>query len=125
MNTQNNLLIFNFLNHNSTLKLENELQFHKSWDWLMPVIEKIENTNLSKYHYQWTDENNITNYNFQTIDVDISKNTCAIYIDLQLDPPRLIAGNYNTKYNTKLEACYNTIIEFINYYNKLTNNINE
>ena len=22
-----------------------ELQYHKSWDWLMPVVEKIEQTN--------------------------------------------------------------------------------
>lgn len=36
-----------------TLQLQNntfdELQFHKSWDWLMPVIEKIENDGLDPH----------------------------------------------------------------------------
>lgn len=27
---------------------ENELQYHTSWDWLMPVVQKIKRTDLSR-----------------------------------------------------------------------------
>jgi hypothetical protein len=30
-----------FLNQNTPAKPINRLQFHSSWDWLMPVLEKI------------------------------------------------------------------------------------
>ena len=28
---------------------ENGLEYHSSWDWLMPVVEKIENLNLKEF----------------------------------------------------------------------------
>ena len=29
--------------------LDDEMRFHKSWDWLMPVVEKIENEGLDPH----------------------------------------------------------------------------
>ena len=31
------------------------LDYHCSWDCLMPVVEKIEDLDMSSYHYQWKD----------------------------------------------------------------------
>ena len=39
-----------FLKDNITAKqLENDLRYDKSWDWLMPVVEKIENGGLDPH----------------------------------------------------------------------------
>jgi hypothetical protein len=48
MNTQeNNKLIAEFMGSNlnglESWQYEEELQYHTSWDWLMPVVEKIDN----------------------------------------------------------------------------------
>ena len=67
--------------------------FHKSWDWLMPVVEKIENLG----------------YEFFIVEdrVKVSHNTdhsIETIIDLTS--------------RSKLNATYNAVVEFINQYNK-------
>ena len=47
MNTQeNNKMIAEFMGSNldglEPFQYEDELQYHKDWNWLMPVVEKIE-----------------------------------------------------------------------------------
>lgn len=43
---EDNKLIAKFMSNNAVnsphLKTERELKYHSSWDWLMPVVEKIE-----------------------------------------------------------------------------------
>lgn len=79
--------------------------YNTSWDWLMPVVEKIEPLVLN---------------------VSISKNGTNIMRffengNLPLDNPSFIitlneAGIKNV--NTKIEATYKAVVEFIKWYNE-------
>jgi|SRR6478736_7922342 len=70
-----------------------ELQYDKSWDWLMPVVEKIE---------QLLPDDSI---------ITIEHKRCyipTIYNEITIE------GNADTK----LRATYNAVIGFIRWYNK-------
>ena len=69
------------------------MKYHSSWDWLMPVVEKI----------QQIDENNFC--------VTIDENVCHIWSENNV-------YDIETVSHTTLEAVYNSIVEFINWYNK-------
>jgi|TARA_R100000458_G_C8194501_1_gene187083 hypothetical protein len=74
---------------------ENELQYHKDWNWLMPVVEKIESLG---YTFE---------KNFQRIDKDWQ---CLI-----------VKGNdiLYQEFNTDSRiACYQVVVRFINEYNR-------
>ena len=80
-----------------------ELEFHSDWNWLMSVVEKIENLQ---------DENNCAIYNVQieqsfTEIIDNHTSETIIY-DIDAD--------------SKIEAVYNTVIEFIKWYNEQNKN---
>ena len=76
------------------------LCFHESWDWLMPVLEKIEQlknmnvytgkTKLGEFHIEITHEKGLLD-------------KCIFVKDKTL---------------TKLESYYKAIVEFIQWYNK-------
>ena len=69
-----------------------DLKFHSSWDWLMPVIEKIESLG-----YEWSYLNHvavITDNGFKQHFRDIS------FAD-----------------ESRLKATYNVVVEFIKWYN--------
>ena len=76
-----------------------QAQYHTSWDWLMPVVEKIENTNLFP-----TTEN--------AINVTIG---ATLYC--------LIQDSYGEKFEivgqgkTKLLSVYQAVVEFIKNQN--------
>jgi hypothetical protein len=72
-----------------------QLEYNTSWDWLMPVVEKIEKLGLGyfKYHYTWS------YYNF--------KGNCLWY------------KNNNEKGIMNL---FFEVIEFIKWYNENKNN---
>ena len=84
----------------------NELEFHSSWDWLMPVVEEIEQ---NKKYFKKELQLNITKYSvcWQTID----------------NEALILSPNVFHKYGTyagveKLQAVYNSVIDFINWHNK-------
>ena len=66
------------------------------WNWLMPVIDKIENLNFI---------------------FEINKNSCII--------KKLIKGKYEgfifNKEKKKINAVYKSIVQFINFYQKAAN----
>lgn len=70
-----------------------ELEFHSSWDWLMPVVEKIESLDYS---------------------VDIDRGWTTISDQTDRDGFVLIQQNSLIK----IESVYSTIIEFIKWYNE-------
>lgn len=73
-----------------------ELKFHTSWDWLMPVVEKVEEVS-----YRVT----ITTY---SICIErVSKDGKAII--------KFPVSRGNTY---KIQAVYEAVIEFINWYNQ-------
>jgi len=82
-----------------------QLRYHTSWDWLIPVVEKIETlkTPLNGYYA-----------------VYISSNGCTIQ-DTNLNLNKAI-GYFDQCYTlTKIEATYSAIINFIKYYNENSN----
>lgn len=81
-------------------RLDKDLKFNTSWDWIMPVVEKIERLNAEKW-----DGVTIPKYL-----VSISDNTCTIGNGSNL--PIYKEGQ------TKLEATYNACVEFIKEYNE-------
>ena len=79
--------------------LEYDLKYHTSWDWLMPVVGKIECTKTD-------DEDNSDSF----FNVMIEVFECNIN-------GRDICICENG--NTKLEATYRAVVKFINQYNKI------
>ena len=73
--------------------MEYELRYHKSWDWLMPVVDKIDEVSdeniLFKIEHNRAFIEDIENYH--------------VFIDV-------IA-------NSRLEATYKGVVEFIKQYN--------
>lgn len=77
------------------------LKFHSSYDWLIPVVEKIESLQLPYLKYS------------HSIEVIISRNQCVIeYSGYEMGTICEVTAN------TKIEAVYNACVEFI----KLLNN---
>ena len=90
--------------------------YYQSWDWLMPVVEKIEDLDDSKHHYQWDDHDGKKRTNFQGYEVDISYNECRIWLNLELDPPKLIS--FGGRRKTKIESVYQAVVLFIKWRSK-------
>jgi len=78
-----------------------KLKYHSSWDWLIPVVEKIESIGRTA--------------------VVIGFDTCEIkdenYADLSKNLPDRF-DSFNEEGKTKLEATYKAVIEFIKWYNE-------
>lgn len=79
----------------------NNIWFDRSWDWLMPVVEKIESLKSPVY---------------------INSNCCTIYekIDFNTDNGDLFIQSYH---KTKINAVYDAVIDYIEWYNKQNNKI--
>jgi hypothetical protein len=73
-------------------------KYSTSWDWLMPVVEKIE-----KEGFKSTIENQWAGFDGCTDEND------GLWIDSK------------TPCNTKLEATYKAVVEFIQWYNNNKN----
>ena len=109
-----------YIRYNKEYKIEDS-QFHKSWDWLMPVVEKIESLDLKEYGYQWEGIDGKTEYNNGSICVEIEQDRCWIYMNLSLDPFHTFnEKTRGVEFPTKIEATYAAVVEFIEYYNELT-----
>lgn len=67
---------------------DEQLLYHSSWDWLMPVVEKIES---------------IGNYGYY--EVDIFGNCCDI------------GGKIETTGITKIDAVFKAVVQLIQWYN--------
>jgi hypothetical protein len=81
-------------------------KFHSSWDWLMPVVEKIEKIGETDKSQGY---------------IDINSHHCEIG-SMCKDQPDIIVGCYPTspeeeKRSSKIEATYYAIIKFITWYN--------
>jgi len=80
---------------NGDIEYEIPLDYNGSWDWLMPVVEKIESLGFR---------------------VEIIGLTCSIYTNseenIYVDEPAM----------TKTEATWQAVVEFIKWYNSQTHN---
>lgn len=77
-----------------------EYEYHSSWDWLMPVVEKIENKQLCSVCIK-SKGTRIRVFNFETLDGTI----------FEAYPKN------NTQDATKLSVTYSAVIRFIEWYN--------
>ena len=88
-----------FVKHNPNasdedkLFLLSEMEFHSSWDWLMPVVEHVENLGY---------------------EVSIIDNECEIS-----NTGYRVATHVAIKADTKFEAVWLAMIEFITNYDKI------
>lgn len=73
---------------------ESDLWFHSSWNWLMPVVEKIESLGYPFW---------------------ISKKTAGITYSEKVDEESNKIFNQG---ETKKQAVYQSVVEFISWYNK-------
>lgn len=79
---------YQMVTHNNMCYGIDELKYDTDWNWLMPVVEKIESLGIV---------------------VEIRENVC--YIETSL-------GNYSELEDTKLQATYKAVVKFINWYNE-------
>lgn len=98
-----------------SVPITEELYFNKSWDWLMPVVEKISALYFDVIIY--SDACRIDTWE-DSIPVDalvlIDKFEKEIYIATYYKSTSKIGAN------TLIEAVYKAIVEFIEWYNKQT-----
>ena len=94
-------MIAEFMSASSVDLLGNKVEprYHESWDWLMSVWEKINNT---------YDHNDNPRFNFI-----IGPDTCVVFDSLNVAP---ICENEHGGSNK--EMVYETAVQFIEWYNK-------
>lgn len=86
-------------NGNRIVATSNGLQYHTSWDWIMPVVEKI---NLDR--------------RVEEVSVSMGKTRIWFKHEFYIQYP------VNPHYNT-ITQCFLTVVEFIKWYNEnKTNN---
>jgi hypothetical protein len=113
MNTlENNKLIAEFMglvvsnreDYHSSLhtNVDADLKYHTSWDWLMPVVEKIEDIRVQP------DDNETYSYHRFRVDMNICQ--CEI---TESDNSISFGDNHN-----KLASTYDAVVEFIKQQNK-------
>ena len=80
--------------------LENnkELQYHTSWDWLMPVVQKIEDIECK--------ETSTDSVGYHLYDIEIRQNVTTIH-----------GTNIEETVGDKLFNTYSAVVEFIKQYN--------
>lgn len=87
---------------------DNELQFHSSWDWLMPVVEKIESL-------EGLDVLGFCSFAKEPYSVDIKAfSTCINVYGTASHKPSISFK----RVGTKLENTYLAVVEFIKWYNE-------
>jgi len=84
----------------------NHLVYHRSWDWLMPVVEKIESLRM------------VHGGSNLTFSVEIHRNGCRIYRSwTTVDHPHF---GWNQT-GDKLRSTYKAVVDFIKWYNSQQN----
>ena len=84
-----------------------DLKYHTSWDWLMPVVEKIEGM---KYHTQ------IFYLHY------LKTHACQISKGENFAKPFDDAEWSGSSLNSKIEAVWQAVVSFIQLHNQLTQN---
>ena len=131
MNTENNILLADFLGFQKTdlgwfdnegvlseVEQDNcfdSLYFDTDWNWLMACIEKIENLNRKSF----LDSNNvIIAKNYVVVDYKMGVTKKYTFSNDYLEQA---IGDKRTHFNTKIEATYKACIEFVKWFNQQNN----
>ena len=85
-----------------------DLKFHSDWNWLMEVVEKIEQTTIKETYGQFNEKESNA-----IVSVVIENKFCQILSNgIYLN--EIVSENEETK----IEAVYNACLEFIKWYNE-------
>lgn len=88
------------------------LRYQSSWDWLMPVVEKIESLWISG------EQSSVTiRRNFVEIVHEVGYNNIDYAKNSNLRKDNELGGAFHTNNYTKIENTYKMVIEFIKWYN--------
>ena len=80
-----------------------KLGYNVYWNWLMPVVEKIETVKIPEY---------------KGFTFDIKRNYCAIYCHyFDRHDGAIYQTPYGSNPETKIKAVYDGVIAFIKWYN--------
>lgn len=97
-----NKYLFPFGKHRGYCRAE-KLKFHASWDWLMPVVEKIVELDI-------TPAPNWSGYMVEIVPRG--------YVKIEGFPMKTILTNVSIE-GGLLNAVYKAVVQFIQYYNTL------
>jgi hypothetical protein len=90
---------------------EDELQYHSSWDWLMPVVDKIESYNAS------VNINGLYSVFNKKVGHQVTIRIEAVEMNEGGDSAWVLEDEYlhhSDIKDSKIEAVYQSVIEFIN-----------
>jgi hypothetical protein len=98
-----------------------ELKYHKSWDWLMPVIEQIESLKYRTFMtYRKSAEGMFhqmvisdSKYDYDTVVAETLESA------IDEEPHIVLAWIEEAENKTKIQAAYRAVINFIKYYNQI------
>jgi hypothetical protein len=105
----NNRLVYNEEYESGDRAREKEVIYHTSWDWLMPVVEKIENMVLHEALKEGV----------SAFDVSINGGWCEIEMGSQYGMafPEIDFEVIQHSSDSKLNSTWLAIVEFIQWYN--------
>jgi hypothetical protein len=87
---------------------EDMIAYHSSWDWLMPVVEKIEKETSTAVFHGFT--------------VVIRRNHCAIMCHISNRQDGIICQTpYGTEPDSKIRAVWDMVVQFITWLNSQSN----
>ena len=91
-------------------------KFHKCWNWLMLVVDKIEKNHKANFKTicSWNEFNGCSYYQ---VVVNIEKGTMSKDNTYVYDQKKVYEHSTQT-YRFKKKATYEAVIEFIKWYNK-------
>jgi hypothetical protein len=81
--------------------IDRELKYHSSWDWLMPVVEKIESDASQEAGHA---------------EVTITENHCRIN---RMSYTKDLVNTFNK--DSKILAVWQAVVQFVTWYNSKTN----
>lgn len=94
------------IHHKSRIHAADKIRYHTSWDWLMPVVEKIEGIEVDGYNGAW--KLNLDPWEVQFID----------YTDESHDS---VVSITRSDFDTLIEATWQAVVQFIQWFNNTQN----
>lgn len=90
-------------------------EYDKKWDWLMPIVEKIEN--YSTPHYWNFDKCTESDY-CCSVTIESDMTIITVHYKQPDQSKQRKCKSFTCKAKTKIEAVYNAVVKFIKWYNK-------
>lgn len=92
-----------------------DLEFNTSWDWLIPVVEKIESI---KWDNESQPDNGLLTWGDTPFSIQIEGFTTQVIVDNGSEDTKQPFTYFTHKDGNKLERTYKAVVEFIKWYNE-------